>query len=96
MLYRLLLIIDGLTIFIALGFFALRLADSSIKDYNFNSWIILLAGFGAIIGSGVLLHRNGNHTGANAILLILAAPALSVAVMILLFFVNAPSFPRWN
>lgn len=96
MLYRLLLIIDGLTILVALGFFALGLADGGIKDHNFSSWLILLAGFSAIIGGGILLHRKGNHTGANAILMILAAPALSVAVMLLLFLMSAPSIARWN
>jgi nitrogen fixation-related uncharacterized protein len=74
-------------------FFLWGLADGSVSSFNGGLWAILLAGVTAVPAGGCLLHANGHHRTALALLAVLAVPGLLAGLFLLLLIVLQP---RWN
>jgi hypothetical protein len=93
MLFRILFGIDALAAGVIVYFFFLGLMDGSVSSFNMGLWVAILAVLAAILGGGYALHAAGRTRLANAVLLLLALPAVLYALFILLVvFTN----PRWN
>jgi len=93
MTFRLLLAVDGLAAAVVLYFFAAGLADGSVSDFNAELWAGLLLALAAVLGGGLLLRHAGRPRLANAVLALLAVPALAYGLFIVLVIVSGA---RWN
>jgi hypothetical protein len=78
---------------IVVYFFFIGLADGSVSSFNMGMWLGILAALAAILGGGYALRATGWTKLANTVLLILAVPAATYGLFILLVLVTNP---RWN
>jgi len=92
MLWRVLLGIDLAAAAVAVSFFLWGLSDGTAL-YAPGAWLALLGGIAAVIGGGIVLHRQGRTRLASALLSLLAIPAAGYAAFILLVIVLEP---RWT
>ncbi|MEJ0019617.1 MAG: hypothetical protein WDN25_24305 [Acetobacteraceae bacterium] len=92
-LFRILFAIDALAAAVVVLFFLWGLSDGTVSAFNIVLWLVLLAGVGGVLGGGLALRSQGHRRLANAVLLVLAAPAILFALFFLLLIVLQP---RWN
>lgn len=92
-LFKILWGIDAVAALVFLYFFFTGLTDGSVSGDNAGTWLLLLAAFAGILGGSLWLRRHGHAGIAQAVLLIVAVPALLYGLY-LAFAVIAK--PRWN
>lgn len=93
MLFRILFGIDAVVALIFLYFFTLGLHDGSVSSFNIRLWLATLAGLAVILVAGWMLNARGNRRTAQAVLLVLAVPAVLFALFMLSVIIM---HPRWN
>ena len=92
-LFSILFGIDSIIAAVAFYFFVVGLTDGSVSSFNILLWLVLLGGIALILGSSLLLTRNGYRRRANALLLVLAFPGFAFGLLLLLALILQP---RWN
>jgi hypothetical protein len=85
--------IDAVVASVALYFFAIGLGDGSVSSFNIVLWWEMLGSIAAILVGGLLFKSRGHPRWANAVLMILALPAVGYALFFLVLII---SHPRWN
>ena len=78
---------------IAVLFFFAGLADGSVSSSNIVLWVTLLCVAASVTGGSLWLKRTGRPVLATIVAMLLAAPGLLAAVMLLIVLI---SHPRWN
>jgi hypothetical protein len=91
--FRFLFAVDVLAAAVIVYFFFIGLGDGSVSSFNMGLWLAILAGTAAILGGGWHLNKIGRRGPANAVLAILAVPALLFGAFMLLIIITQP---RWN
>ncbi len=86
------LVVDAVTALVELYFFFIGLADGSVSSFNIGLWLGILAIVAAVLGGGWMLNGNGRRGAANAVLAILAVPALLYSLFILAILITQPSW----
>ncbi len=92
-LFRFLFAVDVLAALIVVYFFFVGLADGSVSSFNMGLWLAILAIVAAVLGAGWALNGQGHRAAANAVLAVLAAPALLYGAFVLLLVITQPN---WN
>jgi hypothetical protein len=91
--FRILIGIDALVAFVAVFFFTWGLSDGTVSSFNILLWLTILGGVAAVLVGGLWLNAYGQRRLANAVLLILAIPAV---LYVLFFAMLIIMQPRWN
>ena len=91
--FRILIGIDALVAFVAVFFFTWGLSDGTVSSFNILLWLTILGGVAAVLVGGLCLNAYGQRRLANAVLLILAIPAV---LYVLFFAMLIIMQPRWN
>jgi ABC-type sulfate transport system permease component len=88
-----LLVIDMIAALILYGFFFIGIADGSVSEFNIGLWLLILAVFTLLVGSGWVFRRKGRHGISTLFLLPVAVPAALYGLFLLLILILQP---RWN
>jgi hypothetical protein len=91
--FRILFGIDALAAAVVVFFFLWGLSDGSVSSFNILLWLAMLGGAGGVLVGGVWLRASGLARLANGVLLLLAIPAVLLALFFLILIVAQP---RWN
>ncbi|MBY0561761.1 hypothetical protein [Hyphomicrobium sp.] len=91
--FRTFLLVDIAALFLALYFFVAGIADGSVSSFNIMLWLSVLGGISAIIAVGYSLKTKDRRGPANAVLAVLALPAIAAALFVLMLLITQP---RWN
>ena len=91
-LFRILVAIDALAAAVILYFFLEGLREGSVSSENAAIWLALLLWPAATLGSAFLLRAQGRLRAATLALLLLAGPALLLALLLLMFLILRPDF----
>lgn len=91
--HRILLGIDAFVAVVFAWFFLEGLGDGSVSSFNGLLWFGTLATLAVVLGGGIALGRRGRIAAANALLLVLALPALG---FVLFFMLLVGSGGRWQ
>ncbi len=92
-LFRILLGIDALVAGLVAWMFLLGLADGTVSPRNMAAWMVILLALGGVLAGGVALRRGRRPGLANALLGLLAVPAiLALAWVVSLFALGV----RWT
>ena len=92
-LFRILYIIDSTAAIIILCFFFTGLNDGSVSSFNMELWFGILTGLAIILIGSRLLKTNGYLAFANALLCVLAIPAILYGLFLLLVIFSGA---KWN
>jgi hypothetical protein len=92
MTFRILWGIDALVALVVLYFFFVGLADGSVSSFNIGLWSVVLLVLGGVLAGSVALRSAGYSGPAYAVLLILAVPAVLVAILFLAMILLAPDW----
>ncbi|SFV28009.1 hypothetical protein [Hyphomicrobium facile] len=91
--FRTFLAVDIAALVLALYFFVVGIADGSVSSFNILLWLGVLGGISAIIAVGYTLKTNERRGPANAVLAVLALPAIAAALFVVTLLIAQP---RWN
>jgi len=92
-LFRILFGIDALAALVFLYFFVIGVGDGSVSSFNIQLWLIILLGVAAVLVGGFILNSKGSRAAANALVAVLAVPAILFALFMLTIILTNP---RWN
>ncbi len=92
--HRILLGIDALVALVFAWFFLEGLGDGTVSSFNGLLWFGTLATLAVVLGGGIALGRRGRIAAANALLLVLALPAVGFVLFFMLLLVGSGG--RWQ
>lgn len=88
-----LLIINAIAMLVLYGFFVVGLGDGAVATSNIGLWLLILAGFTAVVTAGWVMRAKGRHGVATMLLLPLAVPVAFYGLFALFAIILQP---RWN
>lgn len=91
--FRILYVINVIAALIILYFFFLGWSDGSVSSFNIGLWMGILAGLVIILAGSRALKTRGHIAIANALLCVLAIPAILYGIFLLIVLCSGV---KWN